>query len=92
MTFPSNLKSDDIVVLAFSGAVVNAAFEDFDKLITDETKISNETVEFMQTVWTAMQQGVEPVTEEMIAQLEAEEGEIQPDDRSLIEHLTGEKQ
>lgn len=81
----SKLKADDIVVLAFSGAVVNKAFEDFDKLITDETIIANETVEFMSVLWGAMQQGVEPVTAEQIAEFEAEEGEIQADDRTAIE-------
>lgn len=74
MTFPTKLKSDDIVVLAFSGEVVNKTFADLDRIITDETKVDNATVEFMSALWGVMQQGVEPVTPEMIAADEAEDG------------------
>lgn len=74
VTHPTKLKADDIVVLAFSGDVINKAFADIDKLVTDDTVISNELVEVMGSFWGVMQQGVEPVTPEMIAADEAEDG------------------
>lgn len=85
MNMTVKLKDDDLAVIAFSGKTIKGAFADIDKLITDETRISNETVEFMSALWSIMEQGVEPVTPEMIAELEAEEGEIQPDDRTAID-------
>lgn len=79
------LQDNDLAVIAFSGKVIKTAFADFDKILKEDDVISNETVEFMSTLWAIMENGVEPVTPEMIAALEAEEGEIQPDDRSIIE-------
>lgn len=85
MTNPVKLEDDAIAVVAFSGKVIKKSFEDLDRLIPDDAVVSNELVEFMSTMWAIIEKGVEPVTPEMIAELEAEEGKIQPDDRSAIE-------